>query len=92
MGEEAVVTKVIKLFNGSSELTDSNGKYTLDLSSATADATITLSIDGASYGLATAQTISAVGVFDIHLLFGKTENDVLGRREDVNKVVIVVVH
>ena len=60
--EEAVVTKVIKLlFNGSSELTDSNGKYTLDLSSATADATITLSIDGASYGLATAQTISAAG-------------------------------
>ena len=55
------VTKVIKLFNGSSELTGSNGKYTLDLSSATADATITLSIDGASYGLATAQTISAAG-------------------------------
>ena len=26
------VTKVIKLFNGSSELTGSNGKYTLDLS------------------------------------------------------------
>ena len=59
--EEAVVTKVIKLFNGSSGLTGSNGKYTLDLSSATADATITLSIDGASYGLATAQTISAAG-------------------------------
>lgn len=58
----SVVTKVIELlFNGSSELTDSNGKYTLDLSSATADATITLSIDGASYGLATAQTISAAG-------------------------------
>ena len=59
--EEAVVTKVIKLFNGFSELTGSNGKYTLDLSSATTDATITLSIDGASYGLATAQTISAAG-------------------------------
>ena len=59
--EEAVVTKVIKLFNGSSELKGSNGKYTLDLSSATDDATITLSIDGASYGLATAQTISAAG-------------------------------
>lgn len=55
------VTKVIKLFNGSSELSGSNGKYTLDLSSATADATITLSIDGASYGLATAQTIAATG-------------------------------
>lgn len=53
------VTKVIKLFNGSSELTGSNGKYTLDLSSATADATITLTIDGVNYGLATAQTIAA---------------------------------
>lgn len=55
------VTKVIKLFNGSSELTGSNGKYTLDLSSATADATITLSIDGATYGLAAAKTIAAAG-------------------------------
>ena len=59
--EGAVVTKVIKLFNGSSELTGTNGKYTLDLSSATTDATITLSIDGVTYGLATAQTISAAG-------------------------------
>ena len=59
--EEAVVTKVIKLFNGSSELKGSNGKYTLDLSRATTDATIKLTIDGASYGLATAQTISAAG-------------------------------
>lgn len=59
--EEAVVTKVIKLWNGSSELTGSNGKYTLDLSSATADAAITLSIDDETYGLATAQTISAAG-------------------------------
>lgn len=59
--EEAVVTKVIKLFNGSSELIGSNGKYTLDLSSATADAQITLSIDGVNYGLATAQTIAVAG-------------------------------
>ena len=59
--EEAVVTKVIKLLNGTSEQTGSNGRYTLDLSSATADAQITLSIDDKSYGLATAQTISAVG-------------------------------
>ncbi|MCI6308147.1 MAG: starch-binding protein [Prevotella sp.] len=59
--EEAVVTKEIKLFNGSSELTGSNGKYTLDLSSATADAAITLSIDDETYGLATAQTIAAAG-------------------------------
>lgn len=55
------VTKVIKLFNGSSELSGSNGKYTLDLSSATDDATIKLTIDGVNYGLATAQTIAAAG-------------------------------
>lgn len=58
----SVVTKVIKLFNGSSEVTGSNGKYTLDLSSETStDATITLTIDGTAYGLATAQAISTVG-------------------------------
>ena len=56
------VTKVIKLFNGSSELTGSNGRYSLDLSSETStDATITLTIDGDSYGLAAAQTIDAAG-------------------------------
>ena len=55
------VTKVIKLFNGSSELTGSNGRYSLDLSSATADATITLTINGESYGLAAAKTIDAAG-------------------------------
>lgn len=56
------VTKVIKLFNGSSELSGSNGMYTLDLSSATAtDATIKLTIDGATYGLAAAKTIAAAG-------------------------------
>ena len=63
--EEAVVTKVIKLFNGSSELKGSNGKYTLDLSSATADATITLTIDGVTYGLAEVQTIKAVGNYNV---------------------------
>ena len=58
----SVVTKVIKLFNGLSEVTDSNGKYTLNLSGDTSqDATITLTIDGAKYGLATAQTISKAG-------------------------------
>ena len=61
-GGSEVVTKVIKLFNGETELTGSNGKYTLDLSSATAtDATIKLTIDDVTYGLATAQTISAAG-------------------------------
>ena len=56
-----VTTKVIKLFDGTSEVTGSNGKYTLDLSSATSDAAITLTIDGTNYGLATAQTIAAAG-------------------------------
>lgn len=60
--EEAVVTKVIKLLNGTSELTGSNGSYTLDLSGETSsDANITLTINDAKYGLATPQTISAVG-------------------------------
>lgn len=57
-----VVTKVINLLNGTSKVTGSNGKYTLDLSSETStDATITLTIDGESYGLAAAQTIDAAG-------------------------------
>lgn len=59
-GGSSVVTKEIKLF-GSSEIKGSNGKYSLDLSSAAADATITLSIDNVPYGLATAQTISEAG-------------------------------
>lgn len=59
--EEAVVTKVIKLWNGNSELTGSNGRYTLDLSDASSDAQITLTINDEIYRLATAQTISAVG-------------------------------
>ena len=60
-GGSSVVTKVITLFNGSSEVTGSNGRYTLDLSGASSDANITLTIDGAKYRLATAQTISAAG-------------------------------
>ena len=70
--EEAVVTKVIKLFNGTSELTGSNGSYTLDLSSATADAQITLSIDDESYGLATAKTISATGTTNVDFVLNET--------------------
>lgn len=58
----SVVTKVIKLLNGTTEVTGSNGKYTLDLSGETStDAIITLDIDGTTYGLATAQAISTVG-------------------------------
>lgn len=68
-----VVTKVIKLLNGSSELTGSNGKYTLDLSGETStDATITLTIDGTKYGLATAQTISAAGTANVDFVANAT--------------------
>lgn len=64
--EEAVVTKTIKLFNAETEVTGSNGKYTLDLSGETSsDANITLTINGAKYGLATAQAISTVGTTDV---------------------------
>lgn len=65
---EVVTNKGIKLYYGSSdsELTGSNGKYTLDLMrSAATDATITLKIDGVKYGLATAQTIGAVGTTNV---------------------------
>ena len=67
-----VVTKVIKLLNGTSELTGSNGKYTLDLSGETSDANITLTIDGAKYGLATAQTISAAGTTNVDFVANAT--------------------
>lgn len=73
-GGSEVVTKVIKLLNGLSELKSSNGKYTLDLSSATADATITLTIDGEKYGLDDAKTIDAVGITsDIAFTTGGTQ-------------------
>lgn len=63
----------IKLLNGSSPLTGSNGKYTLDLMrSAATDATINLTIDGDNYGLATAQTIDAVGTTNVDFTKGKT--------------------
>ena len=68
------VTKEIKLFNGSSEVTGSNGRYTLDLSNVTSDANITLTIGGKKYGLAEAKTISAVGITsDIAFTLGASE-------------------
>ena len=67
----SVVTKTIKLFNG--EVTGSNGRYTLDLSGETSsDAKITLTIDGAKYGLATAQTISAAGTANVDFVANAT--------------------
>ncbi len=72
-GGSSVVTKVIKLFNGFSEVTGYNGKYTLDLSGETSsDANITLTIDGVPYGLATAQTISAAGTTNVDFVLNKT--------------------
>lgn len=57
-----VAEKTIQLLNAGTAVTGSNGKYTLDLSGETStNATITLTIDGTSYGLKTAQTISTVG-------------------------------
>lgn len=74
-GGSTDVTKEIKLLNGTSELTGSNGKYTLDLSGETSsDAKITLTIDGKNYGLAEAKTISAVGITsDIAFTEGASE-------------------
>ena len=73
-GGSDVVTSNIQLFDGESALTGSNGRYTLDLSSATSDASITLSIDGKKYGLAEAKTITAVGITpDIAFTEGASE-------------------
>ena len=67
------VSKKIQLLNGTSELTGSNGKYTLDLSGETSsDAKITLTINGAKYGLATAQTISAAGTTYVNFVANTT--------------------
>lgn len=67
------VSKKIQLWNGSSELTGSNGSYTLDLSGETSsDANITLTIHGVPYGLTTAQTISAVGKTNVDFVLNAT--------------------
>lgn len=72
--EEAVVTKEIKLLNGNSELTGSNGRYTLDLSGeSSSDANITLTINGVPYGLATAQAISTVGTTKVDFVANATD-------------------
>lgn len=73
-GGSGVVTSNIQLFDGETALTGSNGRYTLDLSSATTDASITLSIDDKKYGLAEAKTITAVGITpDIAFTEGASE-------------------
>lgn len=75
-GGSETIASSIKLFNGETEVTGSNGRYTLDLSSATSDASITLSIDGKKYGLAEAKTISAVGITS-DIAFTEGASDVL---------------
>lgn len=73
VAEETPITKVIKLLNGTTEVTGSNGKYTLDLSDkASTDATIFLTIDGTSYGLTSAQTISAAGSTNVDFVANAT--------------------
>ena len=58
-----VPEKTIQLLNAGTAVKGSKGKYTLDLSGkSSTDATITLTIDDVSYGLATAQTISEAGI------------------------------
>lgn len=72
-GGSTDVTKEIKLLNGTSEVTGYNGKYTLDLSGETSsDAKITLTIDGVTYGLASAQTISAAGTTNVDFVANAT--------------------
>lgn len=75
-GGSGTVASSIKLFNGETEVTGSNGRYTLDLSNVTSDASITLSIDGKKYGLAEAKTISAVGITS-DIAFTEGASDVL---------------
>lgn len=71
--EETPITEVIKLLNGENEVTGSNGKYTLNLCGDTSkDATITLTINGAKYGLATAKTISAAGTTNVDFVADAT--------------------
>lgn len=78
--EETPITKVIKLLNGTTEVTGSNGKYTLDLSGETStDATITLNIDGTTYGLTTAQTISTAGNSNVDFVANATDVLILAK-------------
>lgn len=49
------------LSNGADVSSNTTGSFVMDLTNETADATIKFSIDNVVYGLATAQTISAIG-------------------------------
>lgn len=60
------------LNNGATVESNTTGSFAMDLTNATADAAITLTIDDTTYGLAEVQTIKAVGTYNV----GFTANEV----------------
>lgn len=69
-----VPEKTIQLLNAETAVKGSKGKYTLDLSGETSsDAKITFTIDDVPYGLATGQTISAVGTTNVDFVANATD-------------------
>lgn len=53
------------LKNGVAVPSSTTGSFVMDLTNETADAAITLTIDGVTYGLAEVQTIKAVGTYNV---------------------------
>ena len=53
------------LKNGAAVPSNTTGSFFMDLTNETADAAITLTIDGVTYGLAEVQTIKAVGTYNV---------------------------
>ena len=53
------------LKNGVAVPSSTTGSFVMDLTNETADAAITLTIDGVTYGLAKVQTIKAVGTYNV---------------------------
>ena len=53
------------LNNGATVESNTTGSFAMDLTNATADAAITLTIDDTTYGLAEVQTIKAVGTYNV---------------------------
>lgn len=63
------------LKNGVAVPSSTTGSFVMDLTNETADAAITLTIDGVTYGLAEVQTIKAVGTYNVD--FTANENAAL---------------
>ena len=59
------------LKNGVAVPSSTTGSFVMDLTNETADAAITLTIDGESYGLAEVQTIKAVGIYNVDFTANK---------------------